>query len=111
MYILIFNGFQHSGKTLEARTFNALKKSESPTNYNGTALINGRVVESTIRGPNYDAFYVLSNYLNFNINMVQTNMFLSQQRFLLDKKIDIVPLSQTGWTRVNNSFELFDIKR
>lgn len=100
-----------SGKTLVARTFIALKKSESPLNYNGTARINGKVVESTIRGPSYDVFYELSNYLNFDINMVQTSKFLSQAQGVVDQETDLVPLGQTGWTRYKDSFGFFEIGR
>ena len=94
-----------------ARTFIALKKSESPLNYNGTARINGKVVESTIRGPSYDVFYELSNYLNFDINMVQTSKFLSQAQGVVDQETDLVPLGQTGWTRYKDSFGFFEIGR
>ncbi len=47
---------------------------DSPSNYNGTAIMNGRKI-NTIRGPQYDAFYVLSNYLKFDVEIEQTNIF------------------------------------
>jgi hypothetical protein len=35
-----------------------------------TALVNGKTVD-TIRGPSFDIFYVLSNYLHFDLEIEQ----------------------------------------
>ena len=40
----------------------------NPDNYPGTAIINGKKI-TTNRGPAFDMYYVLSNYLKFDIEI------------------------------------------
>ncbi len=51
-----------------------MAEENSPVNYNGTAIMNGRKI-NTIRGFSFDIFYVLSNYLKFDVEFEQTTSF------------------------------------
>lgn len=102
--------FFYLGKKFIAETFAPLKSAEeSPLNYVGTYLINGKK-QPTIRGPSYDIFYLLSNYYKFDVDF-KFLPTLAFKKSLLEHKSDFIPIYQTGWVMTKGAFDDFAIGR
>ena len=86
-------------------------KEDNPFSYSGETIINEKRVSQTTRGPLYDVFHLLSNYLSFDIEFISTQNTNQVKLDLLKNSVDVIPAFTLNWAQLNGSLLQYQIGR